>query len=41
MCALKKNEISVRFWENIIKKSGYEYTVKEDDEVFFYEIKVE
>ena len=27
--------------KNIIKKSGYEYTVKEDDEVFFYEIKIE
>lgn len=41
VCALKKNKISVRFWENIIKKSNYEYTVKEDDEVFFFEIKVE
>ena len=41
VCALKKNEISVRFWENIIKKSNYEYTVKEGDEVFFYEREVE
>ena len=40
VCALKKNEISVKFWENIIKTSGYEYTVEEDEDVYFYEINV-
>lgn len=40
VCALKKNEISVRFWENVIKESGYEYTVEEDEDIFFYEIAV-
>lgn len=40
VCALKKNWISVRFWENMIKYSGYEYTVEEDEDIYFYRIKV-
>lgn len=41
VCALKKNIVSVKFWNNIIKKSGYEYIVEDDEDIFFYRIMVD
>lgn len=40
VCALKKNEVSVKFWDKIIESSGYEYTVEEEEDIFFYRINV-
>lgn len=40
VCVLKENKGSVKFWKKVIKNSGYEYEVKEVDDVYFYNIKV-
>ena len=40
VCALKKNNVSVSFWDKVIADCGYEYTVEEDEDIFFYQINI-